>query len=155
METPRLPATSRGVTPLASSFLADLILLSVICRLRPPLRPNWRATSRPARVHSMVSSRSISARLAINVEEKTFRRGTCIDGVCEALELYAASLKLANQVHEVFDAATKTVEFPYDQGVALAQGFLRLGQSGPFGPAAAQLVGENLLAADFCERFGL
>jgi len=30
-------ATSRGGTPLESSFLADLILLSVICRFRPPL----------------------------------------------------------------------------------------------------------------------
>ena len=37
-DTPRLWATSRGGTPLASSFLADSILLSVICRLRPPLR---------------------------------------------------------------------------------------------------------------------
>jgi len=35
--TPRSSATSRGGTPLASSFFADSILLSVICRLRPPL----------------------------------------------------------------------------------------------------------------------
>ena len=35
---------SRGGTPLASSFLADLILLSVIWRLHPLIRPGWRAT---------------------------------------------------------------------------------------------------------------
>jgi hypothetical protein len=45
-----------GGTLLASSFLADLILQSVVCPLRPPLRPSWLATSRPARVRSMVSS---------------------------------------------------------------------------------------------------
>jgi hypothetical protein len=38
-----LLATSLGGTPLASSFLADLILLSVIRRLRPPLPPSLRA----------------------------------------------------------------------------------------------------------------
>jgi hypothetical protein len=47
--TPRLMATSRGGTPLAIRFFADLI----ICLFRPPLRPGWRATSRPARVLSM------------------------------------------------------------------------------------------------------
>lgn len=31
--------------------MADLILLSVICRLRPPLRPSLRATSRPGLEH--------------------------------------------------------------------------------------------------------
>jgi hypothetical protein len=55
---------------VVSSFLADLILLSVIWRLRPPLRPSWRATSRPARVRSIVSSRSISARLAMTWKKK-------------------------------------------------------------------------------------
>ncbi len=34
-------------------------------RLRPPLRPSWRAVSSRARVRSTVSSRSISARLAM------------------------------------------------------------------------------------------
>ena len=58
-------ATSLGGTPLASSFLADSILLSVIFGLRPPLRPSCLATSSPARVRSTVSSRSISARLAM------------------------------------------------------------------------------------------
>ena len=50
--------------PLASSFLADSILLSVILGLRPPLRSSCRATSNPARIRSMISSRSISAKLA-------------------------------------------------------------------------------------------
>src|SRR6218665_2424695 len=40
MDTPRFLATSLGGTPLASSFLADSILLSVIFGLRPPLRPS-------------------------------------------------------------------------------------------------------------------
>ena len=39
MDTPRFLATSLGGTPLASSFLAGSILLSVIVRLRPPVRP--------------------------------------------------------------------------------------------------------------------
>ena len=38
-------AISRGGTPLASNCLADAILLSVICRLRPPRRPDCRAIS--------------------------------------------------------------------------------------------------------------
>jgi hypothetical protein len=70
METPGLLATSLGGTPLTSGFFADLILLSVICRLGPPMRLSGRATSRPARVRSMVSCRSISARLANDVEEE-------------------------------------------------------------------------------------
>lgn len=45
---PRFLTTSRGGTPLVSNFLADAILLSIIFRLRPPLRPSWRATSSPA-----------------------------------------------------------------------------------------------------------
>ena len=51
-------------------FLADSILLSVIFGLRPPLRPSCLATSSPARVRSTVSSRSISARLAMTWKKK-------------------------------------------------------------------------------------
>src|SRR6218665_1399328 len=47
MDTPRLLATSLGGTPLASSFLADSILLSVIFGFRPPFRPG-RHTQRQA-----------------------------------------------------------------------------------------------------------
>ena len=47
------------------SFLADATLLSVITRFLPGIRPNLRAASNPARVRSMVRSRSISARLAM------------------------------------------------------------------------------------------
>jgi hypothetical protein len=56
MDTPRVLATSFGGTPLASSFLADSILLSVILGLRPPLRQSCLATSSPARVRSTASS---------------------------------------------------------------------------------------------------
>ena len=37
---------------MLSNFLAYSILLSVIFRLRSPLRPSWRATSNTARVRS-------------------------------------------------------------------------------------------------------
>ena len=40
-DTPKLCATSCGVVPLANSFFAASILLSVIWRFRPPTRP-WR-----------------------------------------------------------------------------------------------------------------
>ncbi len=65
IDTPRLLATSRAGTPLDRSFFAALTLVSVICRLRPPVRPSWRATSKPARVRSTISSLSISAKLAM------------------------------------------------------------------------------------------
>jgi len=46
METARLLATSLNGTPLASSFLADLILLSVTRRVRPTGVPRlWFATT--------------------------------------------------------------------------------------------------------------
>src|SRR5258708_29241768 len=64
-DTPKLCATSCGGVPLANSFLAALTLLSVIRRFRPPTRPRHRADSSPARVRSMINSRSIWARLAI------------------------------------------------------------------------------------------
>ena len=51
--------------PLASSFFADSILLSVIRRFRPPVRPLSFAARSPACVRSTIRSRSISARLAI------------------------------------------------------------------------------------------
>src|SRR5260363_92862 len=38
-ETPRFRATSRGATPLTSSFRADFSVLSVIFRLRPLFAP--------------------------------------------------------------------------------------------------------------------
>lgn len=70
MDTPRFLATSLGGTPLARSFLADSILLSVILGLRPPFRPSCRATSRPARVRSTIRPRSISAKLAMTWKKK-------------------------------------------------------------------------------------
>ena len=46
MDTPRFLATSLGGTPLASIFLADLILLSVILGFfyTPPLSPQTSRT---------------------------------------------------------------------------------------------------------------
>ncbi|WP_250908992.1 cation transporter, partial [Escherichia coli] len=51
-------AIALAAVRVASSFLADSILLLVIFGLRPPLRPDSRATANPARVRSTVSSRS-------------------------------------------------------------------------------------------------
>jgi hypothetical protein len=42
--------------PLASSCLADSILLSVIRRFLPPTRPRSLAAANPARVRSTISS---------------------------------------------------------------------------------------------------
>jgi hypothetical protein len=53
MDTPGSAAASRADTPLASSFLADSIFLSVINRFLPPVRPISLATLSPARVLSM------------------------------------------------------------------------------------------------------
>jgi hypothetical protein len=70
IDTLKLCATSRGGVPLANSFLAAWILPSVIWRFLPPTRP-WRlAASSPARVRSIMSSRSIWARLAITWKKK-------------------------------------------------------------------------------------
>ena len=44
MDTPRSLTTSRGATPSDTIFFADLILLSVIWRFRPPTRPSFLAT---------------------------------------------------------------------------------------------------------------
>jgi len=39
-------------------------------------------------------------------------------------------VKLAEQVHEMFDAAAQPVEFPYDQRVTFAERFLCLASPG-------------------------
>ena len=46
-DTPRFAATSRGGISLASNFLADSILLSVIWRLRPPLAAQLSSNLKP------------------------------------------------------------------------------------------------------------
>jgi hypothetical protein len=51
-ERPKLLATSRAGNPVTSRLLADLILLPVNPRFRPPFRASLRATSMPARVGS-------------------------------------------------------------------------------------------------------
>ena len=76
MDTPEPLATSRGGTQLDKSFFADSILLSVIWRFRTPTRPSFLATSSTARVRSTVSSRSISARLAITTGDYFWRSNT-------------------------------------------------------------------------------
>ena len=58
-------ATSRGGLSLINSYFAAAILESSIFRLRPPARPCRRAAPFPARVCSIVRSRSICARLAM------------------------------------------------------------------------------------------
>jgi hypothetical protein len=60
-DTPKLWATSLGDVPEESNFLAALTSPSVIRRFRPPTRPCRFAASNPARVRSIISSRSICA----------------------------------------------------------------------------------------------
>jgi hypothetical protein len=54
------------------------------------------------------------------VKEEAARGCTGVDRVGEALELHALRVKLADQVHKILDAAAEPIEFPDDQGVALA-----------------------------------
>ena len=69
-ETPRSVATSCRGSPDARSFPVTSTLPSVITLLRPPTRPSLRAACRPARVRSTLSTRSVSARLAVTWKKK-------------------------------------------------------------------------------------
>ena len=64
-------------------------------------------------------------------------------------------VQLANQIDQVLDAAAKSVQFPNDEGIALAQHFQHIGQCGPLGATAADLVFEDLLAACVVQCFYL
>ena len=55
-----------------------------------------------------------------DVKEEAVREGTGVDHVGETLELHALLVKLADQVHQILDAAAEPIEFPDDQGVTLA-----------------------------------
>jgi hypothetical protein len=79
-----------------------------------------------------------------DMEEESSRCGAGVDGVGEALELHAVLVKFTNQVNEVLDAAAQPIQFPDDQRVTFAQGFLRFGETGPLGSAAADFVLEDL-----------
>ncbi len=69
--------------------------------------------------------------------------------------MHALLFKLHDQVHKVLDAATEPVEFPNDKRVAFAEDIPGLSQSGALGPAAADLVLKDFLAASFGERLDL
>jgi len=96
-EIPRLLATSRGGIPLARSFLADLILLSVICRLRPPapeLACNFQAGA-----GSFDGEFALHLRQAgHHVKEEASGRRARIDRVREALELNALVVKFSYEI---------------------------------------------------------
>ena len=110
-EAPRVLTTSRAGTPLASSFLAALTLVSFICRLRPPMRPSWRATSSPARVRSTINSLHLS-QACHHVEEKAPRWHSSVDCVGKTPELDTLLLKLADEVNRVLNAAAESVQLP-------------------------------------------
>jgi hypothetical protein len=78
------------------------------------------------------------------VEEEASRRCAGVDGIGEALELHALLVKFTDQVYKVLNAAAQPIQFPDDQRVSFAQGLLRLGQTWPLGPAAADLVFKDL-----------
>ncbi|MGS6240032.1 hypothetical protein, partial [Enterobacter hormaechei] len=61
---------SLGGTPLASSFLADSILLSVLFGLGAAFRPTILAKSTPGAVRNNVNSAYIYARHANNLNKK-------------------------------------------------------------------------------------
>lgn len=90
--------------------MADLILLSVICRLRPPLASELAG-------YCEASAGPLDGEFPLHlgqtghkVEEEASRRCAGIDGIGEALELHTLLLKLHDQVHKVLDAATEPVE---------------------------------------------
>ena len=93
-----------------------MILLSVICRLRHPILPGWRATSSPARVRSTISSLSISARLAIMWKKNRPGRGSGVDRGCRSSELNSLFLELADEIHKLLNASPQPIQFPNLKG---------------------------------------
>ena len=55
----------------------------------------------------------------------------------------------------MFDTSAKPVQFPDNQGVAVAESLLYFRESRPLGMTSADLVVEDLLAACLPERLGL
>jgi hypothetical protein len=97
--------------------LADSILLLVIFGLRPPLRPDSRATANPARVRSTVSSLHFGE-AGHDVKEEPSRRRAGVDGVGETLELDALLVQLADQIDQLLDATAQAIQLPDDQRVS-------------------------------------
>src|SRR6218665_3167017 len=101
MDTPRFLATSLGGTPLASSFLADSILLSVIFGFSPPFRPAPLGAFQPG-------AGALDGQLALHfgqarhdVEEKPPGRRAGIDGIGQAPELDAMLVQAADQITQL------------------------------------------------------
>lgn len=131
-ETPRLLATSRAATPLESSFFAALILPSVICRLRPPLRPSWRAISKPSpgTLHDQFPLHL--SQTGHDVKEEAAGGRASVDGIGQTLELHFLLLKLPDEIDQVLDAAAEPIQLPNDKGVSCAKtltGWARPGRS--------------------------
>ena len=89
------------------------------------------------------------------MEEEATRSGTGVDRIGQALELNAFLVKFSDQIYQVLNTPAKPVQLPDNKSVALAQGFLRLDETGTFGAASADLVLENLLAAGLGQGFDL
>src|SRR5687768_6365907 len=64
-------------------------------------------------------------------------------------------MKFSDQIHQILNASSEPIKLPDDQGVAFTQSFLRLGEAGTFSATTADLVLEDLLAADLNQGFGL
>lgn len=80
------------------------------------------------------------------MEKKPTGWGTRIDCICEALELDALIVQLANQINQVLDTAAKPIQLPNNERIVFTQQFQCLGQSRSLSAAAADFVVENLLA---------
>lgn len=84
-------------------------------------RAELAATSSPARVRSTVSSRSISARLAITWEKNRTDAVPVSIASVETSELNAWPVQFSTQVHQILNAAAEPIKLPGDQGVSFAQ----------------------------------
>jgi hypothetical protein len=89
------------------------------------------------------------------MEEEASGGGAGVDCIGKAFELHAPFVQFADEVHKVFYASAKPVQFPDDECVALPEGFLHFGKSWPLGVASADFVVKDLLATGLCKSFGL
>jgi hypothetical protein len=90
-----------------------------------------------------------------DVEKEASSRRARVDAVGEALEVNVALGQLANEMHEIFDAPSETVELPNDQDVPGAHELQRAGQAGSFCANRADLVLEDFRATSLLESFSL
>lgn len=117
---------SRLATPAAtalrslSAVIANCSVGRSILRGRPPSRPRARAAASPARVRSVISSRSNSANAA-DAKREPAGGGRCVDlrvGTGKHLQADPARAKVLGGDDQVAKVAAEPIELPDHQGVA-------------------------------------